>query len=88
MDAALNKQQGDYELYNVGAGKAVKIKYLVEKVIKCSGRSLKIEHDLTKPTIPTSLFLDCSKAYNELGWLPKYNLEEGLTKTLEWYKNE
>jgi dTDP-glucose 4,6-dehydratase len=31
--------------------------------------------------------LDHSKIANELGWQPKYKLEESLQKTIEWYKN-
>lgn len=31
--------------------------------------------------------LDHSKISTELGWQPKYNLDQALTKTVEWYKN-
>jgi dTDP-glucose 4,6-dehydratase len=31
--------------------------------------------------------MDCSKAKKELGWEPKMNFDEGLYKTIEWYKN-
>ena len=73
-------------MYNVGLGKGIKIKNLVKKVIECSGKDLKIEHDLTKPSVPTSLFLNCDKAKEELGWEPKHTLEQGLQKTLRWYE--
>ena len=87
IDTAINKQEDYYKLYNVGLGIPIKIKDLVKKVIETSGRDLKIQHDLTKPTVPTSLFLDCSKAKQELGWSPKHSLEEGLHKTLKWYRS-
>ena len=32
-------------------------------------------------------YLDCAKARNLLGWKPKHTLQEGLTKTIEWYRN-
>jgi len=86
IEAAIEKQEKHYELYNVGLGKAIKIKNLVKKVIQCSGRNLEIKHDLTKPTVPTSLFLDCSKAKKDLNWEPIYTLEQGLEKTIDWYK--
>ena len=86
VEAAIEKQEKHYELYNVGLGKAIKIKNLVKKVIQCSGRNLEIKHDLTKPTVPTSLFLDCSKAKKDLNWEPIYTLEQGLEKTIDWYK--
>ncbi len=31
--------------------------------------------------------LDSSKAKKILGWKPKYSLEEGLAKTIQWYKH-
>tara|TARA_R110000824_G_scaffold153926_23_gene325807 strand:+ start:554 stop:1501 length:948 start_codon:yes stop_codon:yes gene_type:complete len=88
VDAALEKQTESYQLFNVGRGHAIKIKDLVHKIIECSGKKLKIVYDLSKPSVPTSLFLDCSKAKKKLGWVPKYSLEEGLKKTLDWYRNE
>jgi dTDP-glucose 4,6-dehydratase len=29
--------------------------------------------------------LDSSKIRKELGWLPKINFEDGITKTTSWY---
>lgn len=31
--------------------------------------------------------IDCSKIKRELGWRPKYDLDSGLSLTIEWYKN-
>ena len=86
IEASIDSQQDNYALYNVGLGKAIKIKDLVKKVIQCSGRDLNIVHDLSKPTVPTSLFLDCTKAKEELSWQPNYTLEQGLLKTIAWYR--
>jgi len=86
VDLAINKQENNYELFNVGLGKVTKIIDLVKKIIKHSGKSLEIKHDLSKPTIPTSLFLDCSKAKKTLGWEPIIGIDSGIVKTIEWYK--
>lgn len=86
IDLSLEKQESSCELYNVGLGQGIKIKDLVKKVIKVSGKDLEMKYDLSKPTLPTSLFLDCEKAEKQLGWKPKYSLEEGLKKTIEWYR--
>ena len=51
-----------------------------------SGKKLEIEHDLSKPTIPTKFSLDSTKAKEELGWLRKVSIDEGIKKTMEWYR--
>jgi nucleoside-diphosphate-sugar epimerase len=55
-------------------------------IVAASGRSLAIEHDLSQPTIPTSLFLDCAKANRELGWAPRVTLAEGIARTVAWWR--
>jgi hypothetical protein len=86
IDTAINKQTTPYELVNVGLGKGIKIKDLVKKIVKYSNNNLEIVHDLSKPTVPTSLYLDCSYAEKLFGWKPKHTLDEGIKKTIEWYK--
>lgn len=85
-ELALTNQTTQCELFNVGLGEGIKIKDLVKKVIEASGKELLMKHDLTKPTVPTSLFLDCAYAYQKLGWKPKYTLEQGITNTIKWWR--
>jgi len=84
---AIEHQKNQYELFNCGAGNAVRIKDLVLKMVEKSGKKLSIDHDLSQPSIPTSLFLDCSKAKKILGWSPAIQLEEGIERTLKWYRS-
>jgi nucleoside-diphosphate-sugar epimerase len=86
IESALQNQTSSYELYNVGYGSAISIKNLVSKIIDISGRELKVEHDLSKPTIKTNVHLDCAKALNELNWSPRTSLEDGIRLTIEWYR--
>lgn len=86
VDLALTNQEAHHALYNVGLGSAVSVATLVNKIIQASGRELTVKHDLSKPTIKTSLFLDCTKAFKEIGWSPKISLDEGIAMTIRWYK--
>jgi len=86
IDKAVNKQKDRYKLYNVGYGESFSVKEIVEKIIKISGKNVTIKHDLTKPSINTKLALISTKAEEELGWVPETSLEEGIQKTIEWYK--
>ena len=85
IEMSMSLQEEPYGLYNVGYGKGISINELVKKIIDASGKKLKITYDTTKPTMPTSLWLNCSKAREEIGWTPKTSLEEGIIKTLDWY---
>jgi len=82
----INRQKNNYEIFNVGLGKAIKIKKLVSLIIKISKKNLFIEHDLSKPSFKTSLSLNCNKAKKLIGWEPKILLNEGILKTLKWWK--
>lgn len=86
VELAIKKQKENYRLYNCGYGEAVSIKYLVNKIVNRSGKLVKVEHDLTKPTIKTSLALDCDLAQQELGWQPRTTLEDGIAKTIAWWR--
>lgn len=60
---------------------------LVKLVGKIVGLDANIEiHDTAKNEIP-DMRLCCDKARDLLGWQPKFNLEEGLSKTVEAYRS-
>lgn len=82
----LERQQERFELVNVGAGETVPIRELVEKVIRHSGRDLKIEYDLTKPVIGFKLRISLDRVRSRYGWKAKVSLDEGIRRTLAWYR--
>lgn len=86
VEAALDRQKTPFELVNVGAGTAVSVAELVRRVIARSGRALEVEFDRTKPTIPFSLAVDRTKAKVLFGWEPKTGLDEGIDRSLAWYR--
>jgi GDP-L-fucose synthase len=86
VECAIERQTDKFALYNCGYGEAVSIRELVARIVAKSGRQLKIEHDLSQPSIKTSLFLDCSKAQRELGWRRTVSLDQGIERTLEWWR--
>jgi nucleoside-diphosphate-sugar epimerase len=83
---ALQRQESRFEIFNAGGGRAVAIDDLVRRVIALSGRKLTIVHDTSKPTIQTSLALNCGKARTLLGWTPRTTLTQGIRKTIAWYR--
>ncbi len=87
VERAVEKQQQPFQLVNVGCGRSIAIKDLVQTIIQSSGRDLKIEYDLSQPSIDTQLCLDISKAREVFSWQPQVSLEEGIQKTIQWYRN-
>lgn len=83
---AIKSQTEKFELINVGLGKAISIKQLVKKLVKLSGKEIKIEYDKSKPTIKFNLVPDISRARKIYKWRPRTSLDEGIKKTLAWYK--
>jgi GDP-L-fucose synthase len=85
--AAIDRQTEAFCLYNIGYGQAVSVRDLVSMVVRASGRGLEVVYDETKPTVKTSVTLDCAKAASELGWRPRVTLEEGISRTIAWWKD-
>ncbi|MCX6746769.1 MAG: NAD(P)-dependent oxidoreductase [Candidatus Pacearchaeota archaeon] len=79
-------QTSNLELVNIGSGEAISVRNLVKKIMDISGKDLEIKFLLDKPTIKTRVHLDISKAKRVFGWEPKVSLDEGIRRTIEWYK--
>ena len=75
------------EPVNIGAGFEIKIKDLVELIVKLTNFKGKIAWDKTKPDGQPRRMLDTFRAKNEFGFEAKMDFEEGLKRTIEWYKN-
>jgi len=71
-------------LLNVGSGKEITIKELVEKIKVVVNFQGEIVFNKNYPDGNPRKLIDSSKI-NELGWKPTTNIEEGLKYTYEWY---
>ncbi|MBR5901186.1 GDP-L-fucose synthase [bacterium] len=74
------------EPVNLGAGFEISIKDLVELIAKLTGFEGKIVWDSSKPDGQPRRCLDTSRAKEYFGFQAHTNFEEGLKKTIEWYK--
>lgn len=72
---------------NLGAGFEITIRDLADLIKKLTGYKGKIVWDKTKPDGQPRRMLDVSKAKKEFGFAAKTSFENGLKKTIEWYKN-
>lgn len=74
------------EPVNLGSGKEISIKDLVELIKKLSGFTGEMRWDASKPDGQPRRQLDISRADKEFGFRAKTDFETGLKKTIEWYK--
>lgn len=86
VELSIDRQRTPYEMMHASAGSAIQIKNLVAKIVSASGRDLRIEHDAAGPTIKTSFALDNGRARERLGWQPQVALDDGIRRTVQWWK--
>ena len=73
---------------NLGAGKEITIKQLVDLVAKLTGFKGRIIWDTSKPDGQPRRVLDTNRAKNEFDFEAKTDFTEGLQKTIEWYRKQ
>jgi len=71
---------------NIGAGFEIKIKDLVSLISKLTDFNGQIVWDANKPDGQPRRMLDTSKAASKFGFKAKTSLEDGIRKTIEWYR--
>ncbi|MEI7663622.1 MAG: UDP-glucuronic acid decarboxylase family protein [Bacteroidota bacterium] len=72
---------------NIGNPNEFTMLELAEKVIKLTGSKSKIIYMPLPADDPTQRQPDITLAKKELGWEPKIMLDEGLTKTIDYFKS-
>ena len=70
---------------NVGTGKELTIRQLSELVVKAVGFEGVVEFDTSKPDGTMRKLIDVSKLHS-LGWTHKVEIEDGVGKLFEWYR--
>ena len=70
---------------NVGTGKELTIRELSELVVKAVGFEGTVEFDASKPDGTMRKLIDVTKLHS-LGWTHKVEIEEGVARLFQWYK--
>ena len=76
-----------FEVINLASGKGITIKEILNLIIKLEkAENLEVEYDKSKPTMIPKRLINISKAKELLNFNPKTNMEDGLHKTIKWFK--
>ena len=74
------------ESYNISGSNEIDNVTIIKKILKLLDKSEnELQFGEERPGEDLRYSLDSSKIYNELGWKPKINLDDGLESTINWY---
>ena len=74
------------QVYNITAYDEITNKTIVEKILKILGKPQDmIEYVNDRPGHDKRYSINSSKIESEVGWKPKYNFDDALQKTVQWY---
>ena len=74
------------EIYNIGGGHELTNLQLTHTVLQEMGKGQEsIQYVQDRPGHDRRYALDCAKV-NQLGWNPRFNFEQAMAETIQWYK--
>ena len=85
IDAIFHKGKAG-EIYNIGGNNEWYNIDIVKIILKILGKGEdQITYVKDRPGHDRRYAIDSSKIMSELGWLPKYQFDGGIEKTIKWY---
>jgi UDP-glucose 4-epimerase len=80
------RDKGSGELVNVGSGSEIPVNELYSKLAELTGTRFEPVYAAARPGELQRIVVDPSKAGRELGWSPRIGLDEGLARTVAWFR--
>lgn len=91
-EAAIKMMECDKALgkvVNIGQGEEVSIKSVIETICKELNYPFDwVEHKPARPSDVRRLYADTSLAKKMLGYSPTVNFEEGINRTIQWFRSK
>lgn len=81
------EKYNDSEPVNLGSGMEISIKDLVQLIARLTGFEGQVVFDISKPNGQPRRRLDVARAEREFGFKAAIGFEEGLRRTIDWYKS-
>jgi UDP-glucose 4-epimerase len=79
-------ERGNGEIYNLGSGRGTSVNRIFELLAAATGYDRPAVHGPPKQGEVFKIFLDATRAREELGWEPQVTLEEGLAQTVAYFR--
>ncbi len=86
--AAINYDQSDYEVINLGESRTVELRELIALLEKELDAHAVIDRQPPQPGDVPQTFADITKARKLLGYNPVTQIEDGLRKFVDWFRGD
>jgi len=80
--------QAENQVYNLEGSEKISITDVARTIDKVLGGGVKIEHMPARPGDYAGKEISAKKVLEELEWEPKINFEEGMKRTIDWFKTK
>ncbi len=77
---------GDNDIFCIGTGRGASVNELYHTLEKITGYTPEIVRAPKRPGDIYLAYFDCNKAERVLGWKPQVTLEEGIAKTVDFFR--
>ncbi|HHW20011.1 MAG TPA: GDP-mannose 4,6-dehydratase [Thermodesulfovibrio thiophilus] len=75
-----------YKIFNLGNDNPVELIYVINLIEKLLGKKAQIQWQPRHPADIYATWADIQEAKNFIGWSPKVSIEEGIEKTVHWFR--
>ena len=84
--AAMDYDQSNYEVINLGESRTVELRELISLLEKSLDQHATVDRQPVQPGDVPRTFADITKARRLLGYNPQTQIEEGIGKFIEWFR--
>jgi UDP-glucose 4-epimerase len=78
------KGSSNYAVYNLGTGKGVSVLEAIQAFEKVTGQKLNYNIGPRRHGDVVEIYSNCEKAHKELGWQPKYTIDDMMLSAWKW----
>lgn len=82
----MKSKRSDGKVFNIGFGKSININDLAKKIIELIDSNSNIIHVEQRPNEIRYSLADIALAESVLKYMPSYDIEKGLKKTIDWFR--
>jgi len=75
-----------YEIINLGGERPATVNEVIDQISALLGIAARVEYRSAHPADVQATWADIGKARQLLGWTPEVSLDEGLRRSVDWYR--